>query len=159
APCMLLVSTAWPRGDDEPPLDFGGNLRRIALRPLGEDETAQLARALFSASGARGADATTTIVRESAGHPMFVAELVRHAVLHGDAASMRDEVRLDDVLAARIDALEPAERELLELVATAGQPLPLDVARRALDVTPAKLLPLVGYLQTATLLRATGRMR
>ncbi|MBL9019544.1 MAG: protein kinase, partial [Myxococcales bacterium] len=70
APCLMLVSTAWPRGDDELPLEFGGNLRRIKLRPLGECETAQLARALFAASGAPGADPTAAIVRESAGHPM-----------------------------------------------------------------------------------------
>ena len=159
APCLLLVSTAWPRGDDEPPLEFGGNLRRIPLRPLGERETAQLAQALFSATGAPGADATSAIVRESAGHPMFVAELVRHSAQHGDAASMRDDLRLDDVLAARIDALQPAEREVLELVATAGQPLPLDVVARALDVTPGKVLPLVGYLQTATLLRPVRTRR
>ena len=159
APCLLLVSTAWPRGDDEQPIEFGGDLRRIVLRPLGERETTELAQALFTASGAQAVDAATAIVRESAGHPMFVAELVRHSVLHGGVTSMNDEVRLDDVLAARIDALEPAERELLELIATAGQPLPLEVAARALGVAPAKLIPLVGYLQTATLLRATGRVR
>ncbi len=158
APCLLLVSTAWPRGDDEPPLEFGGNQRRIPLRPLGESDTAQLANALFTASGAGGADVTTAIVRESAGHPMFVAELIRHFVLSGDT-TVRDEVRLDDVLAARIDALEPAERELLELVATAGQPLPLDVLRRALGMTPAKVLPLVGYLQAANLLRSVRTRR
>ncbi|MEO7093434.1 MAG: AAA family ATPase [Polyangiales bacterium] len=159
SPCLLLVSTAWPRGADEPALEFGGDLRRIVLSPLGERETAELAQALFTASGASGVDAATAIARESAGHPMFVAELVRHSVLHGGTTSTSDEVRLDDVLAARTDALEPAERELLELVATAGQPLPLEVAARALGVNPSTLIPLVGYLQTATLLRATGRSR
>src|SRR5262249_44859696 len=120
--------------------------------------TAQLVRALFTAVRAPITDATTaTIVRESAGHPMFVAELVRHTVLRGETTS--DDVRLDEVLAERIDALEPAERELLELVATAGQPLPVDVAGRALGVTSSKLSPTVGYLPSATLLRATGRTR
>jgi len=89
---------------------------------------------------------------------MFVAELVRHTVLRGEPGA-GDEVRLDEVLAERIDALEPAERQLLELVAAAGQPLPLDVASRALGVTSSKLIPLVGYLQSATLLRATARTR
>ncbi|MBL9016302.1 MAG: hypothetical protein JNL83_19090, partial [Myxococcales bacterium] len=87
------------------------------------------------------------------------AELVRHSALGGEGASVRDDVRLDDVLAARIDALQPAEREVLELVATAGQPLPLDVVARARDVTPGKVLPLVGYLQTATLLRPVRARR
>jgi tetratricopeptide (TPR) repeat protein len=159
APCVLLISTAWPRASDESPIAFGGNLRRMKLAPLGEQESTQLARALFSAMRSPVADAmASTIVRESAGHPMFVAELVRHSVLHKGAAT-GDEVRLEAVLAERINALEPAERELLELVSAAGQPLPLDVAARALGVTPSKLIPLLGYLQSATLLRATGRTR
>jgi tetratricopeptide (TPR) repeat protein len=90
---------------------------------------------------------------------MFVAELVRHTVLRGNAETSSAEVRLDDVLAERVDVLEPGERQLLELVAAAGQPLPLEVASRALGLTPSKLLPLVGYLQSANLLRATGRTR
>ncbi len=160
APCVLLVSTAWPRAADETPIQFGGNLRKLVLAPLGDEETKQLTHALFSAMRAPMAEAkTATIVREAHGHPMFVAELVRHTVLRGEAGITGDEVRLDEVLAERIDALAPAERELLELVATAGQPLPLDVASRALGVTPSKLIPLLGYLQSATLLRATGRTR
>jgi hypothetical protein len=159
APCVFLVSTAWPRGA-EPAIQFGGNLKKLVLAPLGAQETTQLTQALFTAMRAPFAEASAaTIVRESAGHPMFVAELVRHTVLRGDAGTTSDEIRLDDVLAERIDALPPAERELLELVATAGQPLPLDVAGRALGVTPSKLIPLLGYLQSATLLRATGRTR
>ncbi|HEX5062451.1 MAG TPA: AAA family ATPase [Kofleriaceae bacterium] len=159
APCLLLVSTAWPRGD-EPPIQFGSNLRRIVLEPLDEQETTRLAHALFTAVRAPIAEATTaTIVRESAGHPMFVAELVRHTVLRGDTGTTASEIRLDDVLAERIDALETGERQLLELIAVAGQPLPLEVAGRALGLTPSKLLPLIGYLQSANLLRATGRTR
>ncbi|MGE0397497.1 MAG: serine/threonine-protein kinase PknK, partial [Kofleriaceae bacterium] len=160
APCVMLISTAWPRAADESPIQFGGNLRKMKLAPLGEQESTQLARALFTAMRAPVADAmASTIVRESAGHPMFVAELVRHSLMRGDTGASGDEVRLEAVLAERIEALEPAERELLELVAAAGQPLPLDVASRALGVTPSKLVPLIGYLQSATLLRATGRTR
>jgi eukaryotic-like serine/threonine-protein kinase len=159
APCVFLVSTAWPRGD-EPPIQFGGNLRRLVLTPLDEEETRRLARALFEAVRTPATESTIkTIARESSGHPMFVAELVRHTLLRGNAEASSAEVRLDDVVAERIDALEAAERELLELVAAAGQPLPLEVASRALGVTPSKLIPLVGYLQSANLLRATGRTR
>jgi tetratricopeptide (TPR) repeat protein/predicted Ser/Thr protein kinase len=158
APCVFVLSTAWPRGD-EAPIQFGGDLRRLELAPLEAPQTDRLARSLLAAARAPISEpAVATIVRESAGHPMFVAELVRHAVLRGDAAT-GDDVRLDDVLAERIDALEPSERQLLELVAAAGRPLPLEVAGRALGVTPGTLIPLVGYLQSANLIRATGRSR
>jgi hypothetical protein len=157
APSVFLITTAWPRGDAAP-IQFGGNLRRLLLAPLPEHETIELARALFTAAQTPIAEAATaTIVRESAGHPMFVAELVRHAVVRGDASAAGDDVRLDEVLADRIDTLDAAERQLLELVAAAGQPLPLDIAGRALGVSAAKLMPLVGYLKSANLLRATPR--
>ncbi len=160
APRLLLVSTAWPREDDEPPIEFGPDLRRIVLAPLDEQETTRLAHALFATVRAPSDEVTVAaIVRESAGHPMFVAELVRHAVMRGDEGRASDDLRLDDVLAERIAALEAAERQLLELVAAAGNPLPLEVAGRALGVAPSTLMPLVGYLQTANLLRATGRSR
>jgi tetratricopeptide (TPR) repeat protein len=158
APCLFLVGTAWPRSEGAP-IAFGEDLRRLVLAPLDANDTVRLAQALSSAVRAPVSEATVeTIVRESAGHPMFIAELVRHAALRGDTAAP-DEVRLDDVLAERIDALEPAERQLLELVAAAGRPLPLEVASRALGITPSTLVPLVGYLQSANLLRATGRTR
>ena len=157
APCFLLMSTAWPRAAEEAQIQFGGNLRRVQLAPLAERESTELARALFTAMRAPVGDAVaSTIVRESAGHPMFVAELVRHSVMNKGAGA---DLRLDEVLADRIEALDPGERELLELVSAAGQPLPLEVASRALGVTPSKLVPLLGYLQSATLLRATGRTR
>ena len=159
APCVFLVATAWPRGG-EPGFQLGGSLRKLALAPLPREATALLTHALFSAMRAPVAEArAATIVRESAGHPMFVAELVRHAVMRGDSASAGDEIRLDDVLAERIDALEADQRDLLELVATAGQPLPLDVAARALGVKPIRVVPLISYLQSVTLLRATGRTK
>lgn len=162
APCVFLVSTAWPRGDDEPPLSFGGNLRRMELGPLDEKEAMKLATALFANVRAKPSSDVVVqeIVKESAGHPMFVAELVRHTILRGESeGTVANVVRLDEVLAERIDALEPNERQLLELVAAAGRPLPLEVAGRALDMAPRTLVPLVGYLQSANLLRATGRTR
>jgi eukaryotic-like serine/threonine-protein kinase len=160
APRLLLVSTAWPRGHDDHPIQFGSDLRTMVLGPLGTPETERLARALFNAVRAPVTEPTlATVVRESHGHPMFVAELVRHAALRGDTGDADAVIRLDDVLAERIDALEPAERELLELVAIAGRPLALEMAGRALEVTPTSLVPLVGYLQSANLLRATGRGR
>ena len=149
APCVLLVSTAWPRGD-EPPIQFGGNLRRMVLAPLDEQETTRLAQALFTAVRTPVAETTTaTIVRESAGHPMFVAELVRHAALRGEPGATGDEVRLDEVLAERIDALHAAERQLLELVAIARPAAPArsrqpSARSHAGEAAAAGRLPAVG---------------
>jgi len=153
----MLVSTAWPR-EGEAPIQFGGNLRRIVLGPLDEKETSRLAAALLATFRAQVTDSTLeTIVHESHGHPMFVAELVRYLALKGSTGTA--ELRLDDVLAERIGMLAPAERELLELVAAHGQPLPLEVAGRALGATLTTLNPLAGYLQSANLLRTTRARR
>jgi len=157
APRLLLLGTTWPRGDDAA-TDLGKDLRRLVLKPLDEDDTRQLAKTLSESTRASlGESIVDTIVRESAGHPMFVAELVRYAALRGNMGTAAHEICLDDVLAARIEALDPAERQLVELVASADRPVALEVASRALGTAPPTLFSLVDRLQSANLLRATGR--
>ena len=138
APCVLLVSTAWPRGE-EPPIQFGGDLRAHGARAArrARDDAAR-PRAVVRACGAPAAEATICDDRARVRGPPDVRRRAAFATrsLRGDAGITGDEIRLDDVLAERIDALAAAERQLLELVATAGQPLPLEVASRALGVTP-----------------------
>ena len=123
---------------DEPPIQFGGDLRRMVLGPLDERETMRLAHApVVRACARRPREADDRDDRARVRGPSDVRRRARAP--HGAARRRRhagDEVRLDDVLAERIDALAAAERQLLELVAIAGQPLPIEVAGRALGVTP-----------------------
>jgi hypothetical protein len=137
APPLLLIATA--RASREPraggaPFGLSGWVRLLPLERLTRDEGLELATALL---GTRGdASVAGAIAREADGHPLFLDELVRHAVLEGGPAPAN--VHLDEALVARVGRLEPAARGLLELLAVAGVALPQSTAMRAakLDFDP-----------------------
>src|SRR5207244_2469979 len=56
-----------------------------------------------------------SVAQEAGGHPLFIGELVRHAVAEGAQAS--GVVPLEDMLWARIGHLAPEARQVLELTA------------------------------------------
>jgi len=81
------------------------------------------------------------VVRRAAGNPMFVLELTRAVCERGDDAELTGT--LEEMLAAQIDRLEPAERSVLRAAAVlgvrvhwplveqiTGAPVPADVRQR-----------------------------
>jgi hypothetical protein len=129
----------------------------LAVEALSMSEARALALTLLG----RVDDATTAqaeaIAREAAGNPFFVRELGQYvaggAELPGPGAA--PEITLERVLRARIAALPPAVRTLLEVVAVAGQPLRQGDAARALG-RPAEAREAFAVLRAARLLRGTG---
>jgi tRNA A-37 threonylcarbamoyl transferase component Bud32 len=169
APSVLLVATI--RSDADVDRAFEKRIaalcaRRVALRridvePLPAADAEILARKLALRVGLGVAIDASAIVREAAGHPLFIHELVNHAGLSGanaTAAGPRRVLKLEEALGSRIEALEPAGRRVLEAVAVAGAP----VLRSALALTleqstsPAELQRWLGSLHTLHLLRTTG---
>jgi hypothetical protein len=126
----------------------------LALSGLDEDEAAQLGSAL--AHQHQDAQVFRRIAREAKGHPLFVAELVRH-VEAGHALEERQV--LDDALRARVALLDPASRALLELMAVAGTPSEHTVLMRALDLTPGALTRQLSKLRMQHLARSESRQR
>ena len=106
--------------------------REIALQPLGSEATQQLLVELLGADPSLdGLD--EVILERTSGNPFFIEEVVRSlaeaGILEGIHGSYRlartlDEVRIPDtvraVLEARIDRLQPAEKELLQLASVIG---------------------------------------
>ena len=82
------------------------------------------------------------IVRETGGHPLYIAELVRYLA----ARSRSKAVRLDEAIRARIAELPPEARSIVEALAVAGEPLTADLVR---DVVELQLT--VVQRQSATL--------
>ncbi len=96
-----------------------------------------------------------SISEESAGHPLFIHELVRH--LHsGDAGRIHAELRLDDVLWSRICTLDEASRRLVELVSVSFGPLRMALAADVLGLNPAEVFRLASRLKILHLLRTSG---
>ncbi|MFQ5789530.1 MAG: serine/threonine-protein kinase PknK, partial [Acidobacteriota bacterium] len=106
-----------------------GEARDLALNLLGEEQPASAARA-------------EAIARESAGSPFFINELVQYTQAGGGLAERGDqaqlpvdpettEATLDDVIQTRVSRLPEEARRLLSVIAVAGRPLEVSLAKRA----------------------------
>jgi len=162
APPMLVLATvrpeARPTRDHEP--DVAARLhaacadtRTIELGPLDAAAARELAARLAEVHGVGGTIDVDAVAQEAGGHPLFLDELVRHAATGGASGG---RVRLDDALWARVVALEPRARDLLEHLALAGQPMPQETIARAADVAADQLGRLISVLRVANLARTRG---
>ncbi|HEY4118735.1 MAG TPA: protein kinase, partial [Byssovorax sp.] len=101
-----------------------GRLRRVhdvELAALTEDEAFDLAASMLGEDDERARAEARRIARESEGSPFFVGELVRFSAARGDHERRPS---LEEVVRARVDALDDDARRVLEVTAIAGQPTP-----------------------------------
>jgi len=139
---FVLVATTRP-GLDERWTPAPGRHNELALNldPLDRDSTAELVRALFCGEAD---DATVNFLLErSGGNPFFVEELVAFVQETRDSDRLHElPATLHGLVAARLDALDPPERSLLEDCAIVGGSGPIAAvlalagrpdARRLLD--------------------------
>ena len=103
----------------------GAKREEMILGGLPFDELAELSRSLMA--DAEGPE-PEAVARESQGSPYFVAELARLR-RQGVTASGRSWT---EAFLAHLEALDPAQRELLEVVSVASRPMPRTLAARAL---------------------------
>ena len=159
APPVLLIgtvrSTPGATGDALARLRerIPGEARVLAVGSLGHDEARELARAVLRRADNRDAD-PEMIATEAAGHPLFVEELARHVAPPGAAAPR--EVKLDDAIWTRVAMLDPKEREMAELVAVAGKPIPQQVVAAAAHVEPGEFARRAAVLRAAYVVRTGG---
>ncbi len=136
-----------------------GDVRRIALSPLDEQDARTLARALIqrtldaSAGGTRlSAD---VIAREAEGHPFFIDALVRHATFR--PATVTDTgAHLRDAIWTGVRELEPPARRMIELLCVAAAPVIQEVLAVAANVEPELFARYVARLRIAHLISVTG---
>ena len=130
---FVLVATARPdietRWNPEPGKYNGTTLQ---LDPLDEQATGELVRELLD--GSADPELVTLLLERSGGNPFFIEELVAFMQESGDAASIREvPATLHGLLAARLDALDPAERSLLEDCAVVGANGPIGAVVQLAD--------------------------
>lgn len=117
-------------------------VKRVRIGAL----TAEASRAFVARVGTERltSEQIDAIVRESQGHPMFLAELLRLA-LEQDAAST-ESTTLDDAIVRRAHRLTPLARSLLDAIALAGAPISRPVLRSALSLRGEELVVGLGDL-------------
>ncbi len=128
----------------------------VEVRELLPRAAEELASQLLSSEEGQTAAAARVIARDSHGNPLFVEELARH-VLSQDLDAVRASAvsSLDEVLQNRVKELAKGARELLEILAVAGRPIELDVARRAADLEAGELSAFT-QLRLGNLARSSG---
>jgi class 3 adenylate cyclase/tetratricopeptide (TPR) repeat protein len=118
---LLVVCSARPELLERRP-GWGGGKRNavtVSLGPLSDDQTARLISALLERP-VLAADDQHAILQKAGGNPLYAEEYARMlAEGNLDTADIPDT--LQGVVTARIDALPPQEKELLQQAAVLGK--------------------------------------
>lgn len=128
----------------------------LAALPLAEAEL--LARSTLQGLGRTASDARIRgLVEEAGGVPFFVEELVRYAASRDalDGAADGPPISLDAAIVARVHALPPEQRALVEVIAVAGSPLAQGLVFAAAHLE-AGALPALLALRSASLVSWSG---
>ena len=104
---------------------LGVEIRDVKVEPLPTGSAIELARLLVGDEARAQA-----IARDSGGSPIFLGALARYTA-RKLPASEGDEVTVERVVRALVGDLDPGARQMLEVVAVAGQRLEVDVATGA----------------------------
>jgi class 3 adenylate cyclase/tetratricopeptide (TPR) repeat protein len=117
---LLVVGTARPELFERRPAWGGGkaNATTISLQPLGDDDTARLIAALLQ-QPLQLADEQRALLERAGGNPLFAEQYVRMLAERGTTGELPESVH--GVIAARLDALPRAEKELLQEAAVHGK--------------------------------------
>src|ERR671922_1426278 len=117
---LLVVGTARPELLDRRQAWGGGkaNATTISLPPLGDEETARLISALLGRA-VQLADDQRALLERAGGNPLFAEQYVRMLAERGTAGLLPESVQ--GIIAARLDALPTAEKELLQDAAVHGK--------------------------------------
>jgi hypothetical protein len=117
---LLVVATARPELLARRPGWGGGktNALTLSLAPLSGSETAELVHALLERS-AIPADVQATLLERAGGNPLYAEEFVRLLDERADGTALPETVQ--GIIAARLDALERDEKELLQDAAVLGR--------------------------------------
>jgi tetratricopeptide (TPR) repeat protein len=119
-------------------------LTRVPLGPLSAEDTVTLVRSVF-----RGAD-EDRVIAGSGGNPLFAIELSRAAADGAPPAS------LSTLIAARLEQMEDAARELVSWAAVMGRQFDVDVLGRATGMPAGEMLSALERLERGAIIRASG---
>lgn len=153
-PAMLLVATTRMSDEAQKKLGELRHARNLYLEPLPPEAAVELATRLCSDGKLAGLDARL-VANEAGGHPLYIAELLRHYRSAGDARSTLP--RLDDVLAQRTARLPDEARNVVELLAVSGGPIAKQVAAQAAAMSYPAFTDCVRLLNAEQLVKSEGQ--
>jgi class 3 adenylate cyclase/tetratricopeptide (TPR) repeat protein len=162
---LLLVVSYRPEYRDE--WRNRPNYRQIRLDPLGSESLAEFLQALVGPDPSL-APLKNFLERRASGNPFFAEEIVRRLVDTTVVVVVRGGYRLarpfsstevpptvQAVLAARIDALPPSHKHLLQEAAVIGHEVPFGLLHAICGLSEDQLRGLLDSLQAAEFLYST----
>jgi class 3 adenylate cyclase/tetratricopeptide (TPR) repeat protein len=116
---LLVVTTARPELLERRPHWAGGkaNAATLSLSPLPERETVQLLNTLLTPSPA---NETRSLLTYTGGNPLYAEQYARMLAERGDTEGLPVPETVQAIIAARLDALRPEEKALLQDAAVIG---------------------------------------
>ncbi len=130
---LMVLATARPEFPGMPLLHPGDDSLTLEVQPLDPVSASALARA----AGARDADTD-----RAEGHPLFIVELARAREKSGKSLP----VTVQAAISARLDELQPAERELLQSSSVIGETFDVRGAALLAKRDPSEVAGTLGRL-------------
>lgn len=137
---------------------------QLRIDPLPAESAEELLQGLLG-TGENQRALRQTLIQRTEGNPFFLEESVRSlveaGVLTGERGNYRLQAplaaiqvpgRVQAVLAARIDRLEPADKRLLQIAAVIGKDVPQPLLQIIAELSPDDLQAALGRLQAAEFL-------
>jgi len=125
--CLRVLREEYRRGRVQP------QHSELLVDALDEEEATRLAVMLLGRQDAGQLSYAQKMARESRGCPFFVWELARH--VQEDTGTSDRNLDLDEVIWQRAQRLSSPVMAMLELVAVAGRPLPVELTFQVQRVT------------------------
>jgi class 3 adenylate cyclase/tetratricopeptide (TPR) repeat protein len=153
---LLVVGTARPELLERRPAWSGGkaNATTISLQPLADEDTVRLISALLERP-IQLADEQRTLLDRAGGNPLFAEQYVRMLSERGTAGELPESVQ--GVIAARLDALPRAEKELLQEASVHGKVFWVGGVAVATGVDATDAAPLLRALERKDFVRRERR--
>ena len=117
---IFVLCTSRPELLERRPTWGGGRLnsQTIALAPLTDDAAARLLAVLLDRS-VLDADVQARLLQQTGGNPLYAEEYARMLV-HGESGEALPDT-VQGVIAARLDLLEPGEKEVIQAASVLGK--------------------------------------
>ncbi len=119
---LLVLGTARPELLERRPAwgESGGNRHTVRLEPLSGEETSELLHALARELEIAD-DVEVALLERAGGNPLYAEEFVRMLVEGGRGAGAALPQSVQGIIAARLDALSLAEKDVLQDASVVGQ--------------------------------------
>ena len=117
---LLVLGTARPEFLERRPGWGGGkpNALTVSLSPLSDDDTARIVAAMLGGP-ALAEDTQGALVARASGNPLYAEQYARMLLDGGDVSEFPGTVQ--GIIAARLDALAPDEKRVLQAAAVVGK--------------------------------------